>query len=645
MAPVPNSPVVRFGVFEVNLQTGEVRKSGLRVRVQQQPIKVLEILLENPGEVVTREELRSRIWPEENYGDFDQAVNVAIAKLRSAFGDSAETPRYIETLPKRGYRFIAEVSAVDTGRTAQGVRSEESAVPDPASGTSSDADELAPPTRQGFGETQKFLLVAGLVIFVSALAFWLAHSRHSSPQSIRSLAVLPLDNLSGDESQNYFSDGMTDELITDLAKISELRVVSRTSVMQYKNSHKSLPEIARELNVDAIVEGSVLRSGQQVRITAQLIRAAADEHLWAENYEGDLRDTLALQKKVASAITEQIRIELTPREQAALKTADPVNPAAYEDYLRGRFFWNKRTADSLKKAIDYFNQAIAKDPNYAQAYAGLADSYALAGDWQYSLLPSREALPKAKAAATQALALDDNLGEAHASLAFLKDVFDWDSPAAESEFRRAIDLNPNYATAHHWYAWHLAMVGRNNDAIAEMRKAVSLDPLSLIINSDLAEQLLIAHSYQDSIEQSRKTIEMDPNFVIAHYALGQALVETHKYDEGIAELELAVKLSGGNPICTSHLGRAYAITGRRSDALKILAGLRASSHNYSNAPEVALVYVGLGDNDQAIRWLERAVSVRFNPSVLLRPGFANLRSDSRFQDLARRIGFPSMAKS
>jgi TolB-like protein/Flp pilus assembly protein TadD len=484
----------------------------------------------------------------------------------------------------------------------------------------------------------KLLGAAVLVLGLCILGLWWAGARAHTQAQIRSLAVLPLDNLSGDESQNYFADGMTDELITDLAQIGALRVVSRTSVMQYKNSRKPLPQIARELNVDAVVEGSVLRSGQQVRITAQLIHAPADEHLWAHSYEGDLRDTLALQKKVASAIAEQIRIELTPREKAALKSARPVDAAAYEAYLRGRFFWNKRTADSLKKAIDYFNQALDKNPNYPEAYAGLADSYALAGDWQYSLMAPKDALPKAKAAATKAVELDDNLGEAHASLAFSIDLFDWDWPAAEKEFRRAIELNPGYATAYQWYSWHLAVLRRNDEAIAEMRKALVLDPLSLIVNADLAEQLLIAHRYDDSIKQAQRTIEMDPNFPVAHYVLGQALVQTHRYAEGIAELESAVKLSGGSPICTSNLAYAYALSGRRGDAMNILKDLRSKSTDSSNAPELALVYVGLGDTDMALRWLEKAYAERFNPSILLRPGFDPLRSRDSFQDLLRRMG-------
>ena len=629
-------PILKFGLFEVSFDSQELRKAGVRIKVQQQPMKLLEILLERPGEVVTREDLRRRIWLEASFGDFDQAVNVAIAKLRSALGDSADNPRYIETIPKRGYRFIAAVSVANNDSVPASRSGPMQAAGPDSHALIERAEPVAAPPRH---RSWLYWVSSALAICVlGALAFWLVNSRARGSHQVRSLAVLPIDNLSGDDSQNYFADGMTDELITDLAQISALRVVSRTSVMQYKSSRKPLPQIAQELNVDAVVEGTVLRSGEQVRITAQLIRAPADEHIWADSYDGDLRDTLALQKKVARAIAEQIRIELTPREQAALKNTKIVDPVAYEAYLKGRFFWNKRTADSLNKAIDYFDQAIDKDPNYAEAYAGLSDSYALAGDWQYSLMAPKDALPKAKAAAAKALQLDDSLGEARASLAFAIDLFDWDWPAAEKEFLRAIDLNPSYATAHHWYSWHLAVLGRNDEAIAEMRKALVLDPLSLIINADLAEELLIARRFDDSITQSRKTIDMDPNFPVAHYDLGQALVQEGKYQEGIAELETAVKLSGGSPICSSNLAYAYAVSGRRDDALKILDLLTKKSVGASYAPEVALIYVGIGNNEEALRWLEKAYAERFNPSILLRPGFDGLRSNPRFQDLIRRIG-------
>jgi TolB-like protein/DNA-binding winged helix-turn-helix (wHTH) protein/Flp pilus assembly protein TadD len=641
MEPVRRISIVRFGTYEVSLHSGEVRKAGLRIKVQQQPMKLLEILLERPGEVVTREELRSRVWADESFGDFDQAVNIAIAKLRSALGDSAENPRFIETLPKRGYRFIADVSVVDADPRLKEPESSPGSLPATEHGDKVQSAGLTVAPERRMWPTPRVIVALALLIVLLILSVWLFRSRGRTPTGIRSLAVLPLDNLSADASQNYFADGMTDELITDLAQISALRVISRTSVMVYKGARKPLPQIARELNVDAVVEGTVLRSGDQVRITAQLIDASTDKHLWSQSYEGDLRDTLALQNSVARAIADQIRINLTPQEQAALKSAKVVNPEAYESYLKGRYFWNKRTADGLKVALAYFNQAIEEDPKYARAYSGLADTYALLGDWQYAVMLPAEAFPKAKTAALKALELDSTLGEAYNSLAFILDGFDWDFDSAGKEFQRAIELNPGYATAHHWYAWHLSLLGRYDEAIAEMRRAENLDPLSLIINADLAELLVIAHSYDESIRQSRKTIEMDPNFALAHNQLAQAYLQKHMSDEAVAELQQAVHLSGGSPTCIANLARAYAASGKRSEAVELLDELKKRSNpGHSNASEIAMIYASLGDMNQAMNWLEKGYAERFNPGVLLRPGFDPLRSDSRFQSLVHRVGLP-----
>jgi len=645
MEPLRPTSVVRFGTYEVSLQSGEVRKAGLRIRVQKQPMKLLEILLERPGEIVTREELRSRVWTTESFGDFDQALNIAIAKLRTALDDSAENPRFIETLPKRGYRFIADVSVVVADIHPQKPASSAGGLPGSqrniGHGHEIQGDGLTivpvSPKRR-LWPRHRVIFALTLVLSLPILAVWLFRSRGRGPTGIRSLAVLPLENLSGDASQGYFADGMTDELITDLSQISALRVISRTSVMVYKGARKPLPQIGRELNVDAVVEGTVLRSGDQVRITAQLIQAPADKHLWAESYEGNLRDTLALQKKVASAIAEQIRIELTPQEQAVLKRVNVVNPEAYESYLKGRYFWNKRTADGLKVATAYFNQAIEEDPNYAQAYAGLADSYNLLGDWEYGALAPSEAYPKAKAAAIKALELNNTLGEAHTSLAFSLDVFDRDWQSAEKEFRKAIELNPGYATAHHWYAWHLSEIGRNAEAIAEMRKAEHLDPLSLIISADMAEILLVAHLNDEAVEQSRRTVDMDPNFAIAHFELGEAFVQKHSYNEAIAEFQKAIELSGGSISARANLAYAYALSNKTNKAVKILNDLKTRSTR--NASEIALMYVGLGEKDQAMTWLEKAYDEHFNPSILVRPAFDPLRSDPRFQNLVHRIGLP-----
>jgi TolB-like protein/DNA-binding winged helix-turn-helix (wHTH) protein/Flp pilus assembly protein TadD len=634
MEPLRQKPLVRFGMYEISLNSGELRKAGMRIKVQQQPIKVLEILLEHPGEVVTREELRTRVWPNDSFGDFDQAVNIAIGKLRSALGDSADNPRFIETMPKRGYRFIAEVRTLDSDPTAK------IAGPPVNDLLQHQPVKLPRPAKLRLRPVY-WITITAVVVFASILAFLFNRTHRSPPPQIRSLAVLPLENLSGDAQQDYFADGITDQLITDLAQIRALRVISRTSVMTYKGERKALPQIARELNVDAVVEGTVLRSGERVRITAQLIQAPTDKNLWSETYEGNIRDTLVVQTKVAQAIAEQIRIELTPQEQAGLRNLKEVEPDAYENYLKGRYFWNKRTPDGLRKAIQYFTQTITQDPNYAPAYSGLADSYALAGDWEYGVMTTKEALPKAIAAAKKAIELDGNLSEAHTSLAFCLEGFDWDWQAADTEFLKAIELNPGYATGHHWYSWHLALLGKNEEAISEMRKAQNLDPLSLIINADLAELLLIARFPDESIAQSRKTIEMDSGFALAHNQLGQAYLAKNMFADAVSELQKAVQLSGGSAVSIANLARAYAASGRRDKAEELLNELKArSSGGYALSSELAGIYTALGDKTQAIAWIEKGYEDRFNPSVLLRPSFDPLRSDTRFKDLVRRIGLP-----
>jgi len=617
---------LRFGIFEADLQTGELRKRGARVRIQGQPFQVLTVLLTRPGELVTREELQRTVWAADTFVDFDHGLNKSINKIREALGDSAESPRFVETVARRGYRFIADVAVVDL----------ESAAPD----AEIVVDTPNASTQQS---AHRATIAAGVALaLASAIGVgWLVQSR-ARPATLHSLAVLPLENLSGDASQEYFADGMTEQLIASLGQISALRVISRTSVMGYKGARKPLPQIAHELNVDAVIEGSIARSGGRVRITAQLIDAAADKHLWAKSYDGDLRDALALQSRVAREIADEIRVTVRPTELAALRrNAGAVNSDAYEAYLKGRYFWNKRTADGLTRAREYFDEAIARAPDYAPAYSGLADTYALLGDWQYGVMTSKEALPAAKAAAVKALALDNSLGEAHTSLGFVLSGFDWDWPSAEKEFRQAIDLTPGYATAHHWYAWHLSLMGRHAEAIAEMNKARALDPLSLIINADLAEVLLLAHSYDESVRQSRKTIDIDPAFALAHNQLAEAYLQQHLREQAIAEFQKAVQLSDGSAICTANLARAYAASDRRSEAEQLLAGLKQRANAvYSNAAEIAMVYAALGDHTQAMAWLQKGFDDRFNPGVLLRPGFDSLRDDARFRTLVSTVGLP-----
>ena len=626
----------RFGAFEADPRIGELTKHGKRLPLQEQPFQLLAMLLERPGELVSREELRAKIWPQ-TIVDFDHGLNKAISKIRDALGDSAEHPRFIETVARRGYRFLADVTIVQDGipKTADdgpGTRAHSGALGRPGGGKSAKS-----PARTFAWK----LLGFGLALVIAVALSWMVYgSRHSSP-AIRSLAVLPLANLSNDKSQEYFADGMTEELITDLGQISALRVISRTSVMPYKVLQKPLAEIARELNVQAVVEGSVFHSGDRVRISVQLIRVPADEHLWAQSYEGDLGDALALQNRVAQAIADQIRVTVSQQERAELKKSKPVNAVAYDSYLKGRYFWNKRSADGLKQAIEFFKRSIAADPSYAEAYSGLADSYALSGDWKYGLLAPAEAFPQARAAATEALALDAGLAEAHTSLAFVLDLYYWDWDAAEKQYQLAISLNPGYANAHHWYAWHLFVIGRNAEALFEMRRAESLDPLSLVNRADLADALCVAHLFDEAVQQSEKTLALDPNFGLGHFYMGQALVQQHQYEGAIMEFQTAIELSGHLTTFDANLANAYALSGHRPEAIAIARDLEANSNLNSSADaNVALIYVGLGDVDQAMLWLNKAYDARFNPSILLRPVFDPLRSDARFKDLRRRVGLP-----
>ena len=465
--------------------------------------------------------------------------------------------------------------------------------------------------------------------------------RSASPH-FESLAVLPLENLSRDPDQEYFADGMTEALITDLSKISALRVISRTSVMQYKGVKKPLPQIARELNVDGVIEGSVQRSGDRVRITAQLIEAATDRHLWAESYERELSDVLALESEVAQAIAGEIRVKLTRPEKLQLASARPVSPAAYEANLKGRYFWNKRTPEGVKTAIEYFQQSIEKDPNYALAYAGLADCYVV----PVNPSPPREKMPKAKAAATKALQLDDTLAEAHTSLASVLSRYDWDWPGAEKEFKRALELNPRYAEAHEWYAaWYLVPMGRLQEAIAEEKRAQELDPVSLIINFELGIVLYYAREYDQAIEQFRKTLELNPNFRQAQTSLAAAYGQKGMYEQAVAGLQKSLTLPGGTewPPTRAGLGYAYGVSGRKDEARKVLNEMKQlARQKYVSAYDVALIYVGLDEKDLAFTWLEKAYEERsfVLSNIKAEPRMDGLRSDPRFQNLLRRIGIP-----
>ena len=462
---------------------------------------------------------------------------------------------------------------------------------------------------------------------------------------IRSLAVLPLVNLSGDAEQEYFADGITDELIGNLMRIKALRVISRTSVMRFKGTRKSVAEIARELDVDAVVEGTLIRSAERVRVSAQVIQANPEKNIWAERYELPLGDTVILLGKLAREISDAIRIELTLQEQKDLAGVRPVDQETYESFLKGRYYWAKRTEAATQKAIEYFQQAIERDPRFALAFTGLADSYvslAVAETLQEAMAPT-DAFPKARVAVSRALDVDDTLAEAHASLGHIMFQYDRDWSGAEKEFRRAIELSPSNANARHWYALSLMWMGRLDEALNEIRQARATDPLSLVINSNLGFVLAVARQYDLGIEQCRKTLEMDPNFAHAHYRLGQIYVLKGMNQDAIVELKKAIALSGESPRATAELGLAYARLGDTSEALKLLSELRARSKlRYVSPFNMALIYGGLGDNRQTLDWLEMAYKERAPSLNLLKlsPAFDGLRSEPRFTELVRRVGLP-----
>ena len=634
MQPLVVSRVLRFGAFEADLQARELRKQGMQIKLQEQPFQILAFLLEHAGEIVTREQLRQKLWPADTFVDVDNSVNAAINRLREALGDSAESPRFVETLPRRGYRFVAPVTEVKSPERVSGFENTNAA-------TQVRPEEVLAGSSSKAGRSWGKLSIAlGLAVTAIVASVWAWEKwRAPSPPRITSLAVLPLENLSGDKEQEYFADGMTDELITDLAKISAIRVISRTSIIQYKGTKKPLPQIGQELNVDAVVEGTVTRAGNRVRITAQLIRAATDKHLWAEEYDGDLSDILKLQGRVARAITDEIQIKVTPQEGLRLASARPVNPQSHEAYLKGRYYLEKWSADGTKQALGYFQQAIEKDPNSALAYAGLAECY-----MHWSPLPPKESHAKAKAAAMKAMELDETLGEAHASLALIRFLDDWDLPGAENEFKRAIELGPSSGEAHHEYSHYLMQMGRTEESLTESHRFLELDPLSPAPNLHLGWCYLFAKRYDPAIEQLQKTLKMDPNYVEAHSWLGQTYEQEKMYEQAVAELQKAVALSRGDSYYRALLGHAYAISGKRDQAQAIIAALKSESSPASPTDmEIAIVYTGLGNHDQAFEWWEKAYQRRSGYLTYffrVNPMFDSLHSDPRFADLLRRIGLP-----
>jgi TolB-like protein/DNA-binding winged helix-turn-helix (wHTH) protein len=602
-----------FGPFRLDPAEKVLFADGQPVALTLKAFETLLALVENSGHVLEKDELLKRVWPSTFVEEGTLAQN--IATLRKALGEGPDQRSYIETIPRRGYRFSAAVERVEAGTAPEAPR---------------------PSVRRRVITG----VAAGAILLLAA---WIVRERiWPSASPVRGkvmLAVLPFVNLNGDPGQDYFSNGLTEEMITQLGALDPARlgVIARMSAMQYKDTKKDARQIGRELGVDYIMEGSVRRDGERVRITAQLIQTKDQTHLWARNYDRNLRDILSLQSDVAGAIAREIAPRLTPESSARLANASPLDAQAYELYLKGRYSWNKRTEDGFLKAIDYFNQAIARDANYAKAHAGLADAYALLGSLPNTEITRSEAMTKAKASALRALELDDSLAEAHTSLAFVLAQYEWDWPGSEREFRRAIQLNPNYATAHQWYGMWFMAHGKFDEALEEERMAHEADPLSTIIETDTCQFLAYAGRDDEAIRHAQRALELDPGFPLAHLYLAEAYAGKRNYPAALAELEGLVPKIGG-AWAMSMLSRTYALAGQRDKAEATLQTLlKGASHQEDLAMLLAQDYAALGEKEPTFAWLEKAYRNHEGGLALLgaAPAFRPIRSDPRFETLMR----------
>jgi TolB-like protein/Tfp pilus assembly protein PilF len=590
-SPLTPPKRIRFGLIEVDLRAGELRKKGRRIRLQEQPCQILAALLEHPGEIVTREELYKKLWPQNTFVDFDRSLNTAILRLRGALRDSSENHDFIETLPRRGYRFTAYVD---------------------------DSGAPRPEHYEPILDTE------------------------NSQTPFKSVVVLPFENLSLDKEQQCFADGLTDELIARLAKIHSLRVISRTIVMQWKNAHKPLAELARELRIDAFLEGTVLVSGNRIRITAELVQISTERHLWAETYERRMGNPLTLQSQLAVDMLKEISSRLAPEQPPGAATSAGT-PELYEDYLKGRYYWNRRSEEGIAKAIKYFQRVTEEHPNYALGHAGLADSYII-GATNFGTLPSSEAASIAKKAALKALQIDASLAEAQVSLATVSFNYDRDWPSAASGLENAIERNPTYATAYQRYSLYLIAMGRLKESVDQVNRAREIDPLSISINFSLGRRLYMAREYDHAIEQLRNTLEMDSSYDLAHCVLGQAYEQKGQYAEAVSEFQKALEISPNSPLVISALGHAYAVSGMKEEAESSLTNLmEQSKRRYVSPFYVAIIYAGLSEHEKALDWLEKAYRYRSNGLVFLKvdPDLDSLRNQPRFQDLQRRMHLPA----
>jgi TolB-like protein/DNA-binding winged helix-turn-helix (wHTH) protein/tetratricopeptide (TPR) repeat protein len=654
--------VVRFEGFALDSKNYTLRRGTEPIRLRPQAFKVLALLVARAGDLVTREEIRRQVWGPDTFVDFNSGLNLCIKQIREALGDPTEEPRFIETVPRLGSRFIAPIECAAPPPVAGPAQAPAPHVPvglpqAPHAPATHAAPAFAPAVHAPAGDgpapppefprptspprsrrTLTALVTAAIVVAVLGAGItWALRRGARSPQTgrptVEAMAVLPLVNLSRDPETAYFADGMTEALINDLARMGTVRVISRTSVEQYRDTRKRLPEIARELGVGAVVEGSVLHTDEHVRISVQLVDGRTDQPLWASSYERSRSDVLALQREVADGIAGEIHARIAG--SGARPPARPVDPATYEAYLRGRFFWNKRTNEGLQKAIEHFNDAIARSPDYAPAYAGLADAYLMGPGLP---IPLDDVMAKARAAASRAIDLDPDLAEAYASIGLIKLTYDWDFAAAGAALERAVALNPGYATGRQWRADQLAITGRLDEALAEIRRAHALDPLSQSISRDVGRILYYSRRHPEAIEQLRRTLELDASFRPARFVLGFAYSKAGRHAEAVELFDDLVRGWQAPALFKAGLAYACARAGDAARAREILRELGAGGR--PPAYEMALIHLGLGDTTETLAALDRAYEARSYRLIYLGPDpiFDPLRGDPRFRTLLARIG-------
>jgi TolB-like protein/DNA-binding winged helix-turn-helix (wHTH) protein/Tfp pilus assembly protein PilF len=647
---------IRFGEdFELDLRPRRLRRGSHVLKLERIPLEILILLLEHRGEIVNRDEIVARVWGNDVFLDTDNSIRGAIRKVRRALKDDPETPRFIQTVTGRGYRFIAPIISPEEEHTTEPPKPEAAVVSTVTQSFVSEPERTAgqvPGTETARGQVHRrartwlFVGLASLAVvsILSLLAFWGWRGSRAPTVFQRKtvLAVLPFDNLSRDPDQEFFSEGLTEEMIAQVGKLNRdrLKVVARSSVAKYKGSMLTAKEIGRELNADYLVQGSVRRSSDRVRITIQLIQARDQTDVWTESYDRELKDVLAVQDSVVRSIASEIHIALTEEQEKRLAAPRQISPEAYEAYLKGRYYWNKRTGESMQKAEQYFEQAIDNDPTYAAAYSGLADCNS--GLTWHGFKSPAEALPKAYAAARKALEINPESAEAHASLG-LAMTHSWDWTGAEAEFRRALQLDPQYANAHHWYGDYLSIRGRHGEALAEAKHALELDPLNLMISTWVGLRYYMARDYSRAIDQNRNSVELDPNFAAAHLLLGEDYLGAGLHSEAVNELKKAANLSGDSPLYIAQVAVALAVEGRSGDAFRIAHDLEAISRKrYVSPYGLAQIYAASNKKEDTFKWLQAAYDdhAAWMGYLTVDPIFDRYRSDERFKDLLRRVGLP-----